>query len=46
MKIGSRWDRISKCYTDSFSEIFDFGLPLYRKLKLHQCSNIAGINVF
>jgi len=46
MKIGSRWDRISKCYTDSFSEIFDFGLPFYRKLKLHQCSNNAGINVF
>ncbi len=33
MKIGSDWDRISKCYIEDYKEILDFGLPLFTKLK-------------
>ena len=29
----SSWDRISKCYVDNYSEIFDFGLPFFSSLK-------------
>jgi len=33
MLISSSWDRISKCYVDNYSEIFDFGLPFFSSLK-------------
>ena len=33
MLISSLWDRISKCYVDNYSEIFDFGLPFFSCLK-------------
>ncbi len=33
MLISSPWDRISKCYVDNYSEIFDFGLPFFYSLK-------------
>ena len=33
MLISSSWDRISKCYVDNYSEIFDFGLPFFSNLK-------------
>ncbi len=33
MKIGSKWDRISRCYNQDFREILEFGLPLYQSLK-------------
>ena len=33
MLISSSWDRISKCYVDNYSEIFDFGLPFFYILK-------------
>lgn len=33
MSISSSWDRISKCYVDNYSEIFDFGLPFFNNLK-------------
>ena len=33
MKIGSRWDRVSRCYTENYREIFDFGLPILKLLK-------------
>ena len=33
MLISSLWDRISKCYVDNYSEIFDFGLPFFSSLK-------------
>ncbi len=39
MLIGSEWDRVSKCYIENYSEIFDFGLPAFQKLK-HQTSRI------
>ena len=29
MKVSSTWDRISKCYVEDYSEILDFGLPLF-----------------
>ena len=33
MKLGSKWDRISRCYINNYIEILDFGLPLLRSLK-------------
>ena len=33
MEIGSRWDRISKCYVNNYKEIFDFGLPYFLSMK-------------
>ena len=33
MRIGSSWDRISRCYIQNYLEIIDFGLPLFTKLK-------------
>ncbi len=33
MKLGAKWDRISNCYINNYSEILDFGLPLLRSLK-------------
>ena len=33
MLISSLWDRISQCYVDNYSEIFDFGLPFFSSLK-------------
>lgn len=33
MLISSSWDRISKCYVDNYSEIFDFGLPFFGNIK-------------
>ncbi len=33
MLISAQWDRISKCYIDDYSEIFDHGLPLFNNLK-------------
>jgi len=33
MKIGSKWDRISRCYIEDYREILDFGLPLLYSLK-------------
>ena len=46
MKIGSKKDRISKCYINIFSEIFDYGLPLYRKLKHYTSHFFAGEKIF
>ena len=33
MLISSSWDRISNCYVDNYSEIFDFGLPFFGNIK-------------
>ena len=33
MEIGSKWDRISKCYVETYSEIFKLGLPFFQRLK-------------
>ena len=33
MLISSSWDRISMCYVDDYSEIFDFGLPFFTNMK-------------
>ena len=32
MKIGSKWDRISRCYDNNYKEIISSGLPLFRKI--------------
>ncbi|MFL2660780.1 MAG: triphosphoribosyl-dephospho-CoA synthase [Alphaproteobacteria bacterium] len=32
MRIGSDWDRISRCYIQNYNEIFEFGLPFFRSL--------------
>ena len=42
MLTGSRWDRISKCYIDYYSEIFDFGLPKYIKIKNQKSRKYAN----
>ena len=41
MRIGSTWDRISKCYIDNYKEIFDFGLPLLESTKQKTSQEIA-----
>ena len=41
MRIGSNWDRISKCYIDNYKEIFDFGLPLLESTKQKTSQEIA-----
>ncbi len=41
MKVSSEWDRISRCYANSYSEIFNSGLPLYRNLKKKVSKNKA-----
>ncbi len=46
MKIGSKRDRLSKCYINIYSEIFDDGLPLYRKLKHYTSQLFAGEKIF
>ena len=33
MKIGSKWDRISRCYSENYDEIFTHGLPHLISLK-------------
>ena len=33
MKIGAKWDRISGCYDNNYSEIFSKGLPYLENLK-------------
>ena len=33
MKIGSQWDRISKCYVTNYEEIFEKGLPFFELMK-------------
>lgn len=32
MRIGSSWDRISRCYIQNYGEIFEFGLPFLHSL--------------
>jgi len=39
MKIGSSWDRISKCYIQNYNEIFEFGFPFFHSL----CQKIPRI---
>ena len=39
MRIGSSWDRISKCYIDNYIEILEFGLPFFQSL----CQKIPRI---
>ena len=33
MKIGAKWDRISKCYDNNYTEIFSKGLPYLENLR-------------
>ena len=33
MRIGSHWDRISRCYIQNYNEIFEFGLPFFHSLR-------------
>ena len=33
MKIGSQWDRISKCYVTNYEEIIDKGLPFFELMR-------------
>ncbi len=33
MSVGSKWDRVSRCYIENYKEIFDFGLPILKLLK-------------
>ncbi len=42
MKIGSKWDRISRCYEENYSEILNFGLPYYRSIKLKKSEKVAA----
>ena len=42
MKIGSKWDRISRCYDNNYKEIISSGLPfLFRKKKLSYNDSIS-----
>ncbi len=33
MKVGSKWDRISKCYSNNYDEVINYGLPIFESLK-------------
>ena len=41
MKIGSKWDRISKCYVTNYEEIIEKGLPFFELMKKRQSNNTA-----
>jgi len=43
MKIGAKWDRISRCYNDNYSEIFSKGLP-YLESSRKKLSNSDSIS--
>ena len=46
MEIGSKWDRISKCYVNNYSEVLDEGLPFFEFLKKKTTSNNAIILLY
>ena len=46
MEIGSKWDRISKCYINNYSEVLDEGLPFFEFLKKKTTSNNAIILLY
>ena len=49
MKIGSQWDRISKCYVTNYEEIIDKGLPFFeliRKRAFSQNIYYSAISIF
>ena len=45
MKIGAKWDRISGCYSDNYSEIFSKGLPCLEssRKKLSNSDSISQV---
>ena len=48
MKIGSKWDRISGCYDNNYSEIFSNGLPFFessrKKLSISDSISLVFLN--
>tara|TARA_B100000963_G_scaffold357100_1_gene378542 strand:- start:51 stop:890 length:840 start_codon:yes stop_codon:yes gene_type:complete len=41
MRIGSKWDRISKCYIENYKEILDFGIPILQSIKFKTTQEMA-----
>ena len=49
MNIGSKWDRISKCYVTNYNEIINVGLPyfeLIKKKNIFKFSNCDTLSLF
>ena len=46
MKIGSKWDRISKCYVTNYEEIIEKGLPFFELMKKRVSNNTAIVLLY
>ena len=46
MNIGSRWDRISKCYVTNYDEVINKGLPFFEFLKKRTSPNMAIVFLY